>query len=250
MRVQFLATRPESPDDSLFACFAVARRILSTALWWCATLALVLLAHSPLHGLTNEAVVLPALTNEVHFGHDARGRLGSLTNGSFSLEYTRLPGSERVQQIHHRWLTNTVGSTRQTWDYGHRLRSVLHVAGGVPLAGHSYIHDALDRRTRRIDPDGAFWLDAYNDRDEVVASRKHWPTHGAMPGAQFTFGYDNIGNRLTASEGGDATGSPSALRQNDYSANSLNQITGRDVPGFVDLVGGAQADATNLVVNG
>ena len=61
-----------------------------------------------------------------------------------------------------------------------------------------------------------------------------------MPGQQFEYNFDNIGNR---------TSTKTNERDSDYTANSLNQYTQRTVPGAVDVVGSAATDATVTVNN-
>src|SRR5271154_5762958 len=66
-------------------------------------------------------------------------------------------------------------------------------------------------------------------------------------GQQFDYTFDTIGNRTRTQAGGDQNGAN--LRVANYTNNSLNQITGRGVPGDVDVMG--IGIATNPVtVNG
>ncbi len=64
-----------------------------------------------------------------------------------------------------------------------------------------------------------------------------------VAGQQFGYGYDNIGNRQTASFGGDVNGWN--LRQSSYTANSLNEYTSITTPGYQNILG--LAFATNSV---
>ena len=68
-----------------------------------------------------------------------------------------------------------------------------------------------------------------------------------MAGQQFEYGFDDIGNRTSTKAGGDAAGAN--LRSASYTNNTLNQITSRDVPGYVSIIGAATATATNVNVN-
>jgi RHS repeat-associated protein len=56
-----------------------------------------------------------------------------------------------------------------------------------------------------------------------------------VAGQQFDYAFDTIGNRTRTLSGGDTNGAN--LRLANYYANSLNQITNRDVPGTNDVVG-------------
>ena len=53
---------------------------------------------------------------------------------------------------------------------------------------------------------------------------------------------NSIGNRKTTAAGGDSSGAN--LRSATYSANTLNQYTSRTVPGYVNLLGTANSNAT------
>ncbi|HEV2455204.1 MAG TPA: hypothetical protein VGY98_13145, partial [Verrucomicrobiae bacterium] len=68
-----------------------------------------------------------------------------------------------------------------------------------------------------------------------------------VSGQQFDYAFDTIGNRTQTETGGDAGGQN--LRAANYSANNLNQITSRDVPPYVNVIG--ESYATNgVTVNG
>ena len=68
-----------------------------------------------------------------------------------------------------------------------------------------------------------------------------------VAGQQFDYTFDTIGNRTQTQSGGDQSGA--GLRPASYSVNSLNQITSRDVPGYVDIKGVSYATNT-VTVNG
>ncbi|HVV01383.1 MAG TPA: hypothetical protein VHH88_08470, partial [Verrucomicrobiae bacterium] len=59
--------------------------------------------------------------------------------------------------------------------------------------------------------------------------------------------FDDIGNRTSTRTGGDQTGAN--LRTASYGANSLNQYTSRDVPGYLDIQGEAATNATVTIWN-
>src|ERR1043166_4369675 len=69
-----------------------------------------------------------------------------------------------------------------------------------------------------------------------------------VPGQQFEYGFDAIGNRSSTKAGGDENGNN--LRSANYTANNLNQYTSRDIPGAVDIIGAALATASSVSVNG
>jgi hypothetical protein len=68
-----------------------------------------------------------------------------------------------------------------------------------------------------------------------------------VPGQQFEYGFDDIGNRTTVKGGGDSQGG--TLRISEYESNLRNQYTSRTVPEWLDVIGLANANAT-VTVNG
>ena len=68
-----------------------------------------------------------------------------------------------------------------------------------------------------------------------------------ISGQQFASAFDTIGNRTQTQAGGDTNGAN--LRVANYYANNLNQITSRDVPPFVDVIG-ASILTNSVTVNG
>ena len=57
----------------------------------------------------------------------------------------------------------------------------------------------------------------------MTGARRYWFDWSPVSGQQFSYEYDNIGNRRSASAGGDTSGYN--LRQTTYGANNLNQYT-------------------------
>ena len=79
----------------------------------------------------------------------------------------------------------------------------------------------------------------------MTSGKRYWPDGTLVAGQQFTYGFDDIGNRTNTASGGDSSGAN--LRSANYTNNVLNQITSRDVPGYVDVLGSANANATVTV---
>ena len=91
------------------------------------------------------------------------------------------------------------------------------------------------------------WIYGYDSPGQVTSGCKYWADGTPVAGQQFDYTFDTIGNRTQTQTGGDQSGA--GLRPASYSVNSLNQITSRDVPGYVDVKG--VSIATNTVtVNG
>ena len=79
--------------------------------------------------------------------------------------------------------------------------------------------------------------------DEVTSAAKKWPDTTHQAGRKFTFAYDNIGNRISASRGGDGNGANlrttncSAAGGSAASTNDKNQYVTIKNHRYYDIVG-------------
>ena len=137
--------------------------------------------------------------------------------------------------------------TTRTWDYGSRLRSIANAVNGAVVSSRSYNYDAINRRTRATLEDNSMWNYGYDDRNELTSASREWSDQSPVSGQQYGYAYDNIGNRQSASYGGDTSGRN--LQTINYSANSLNEYTNVATPGWQEVVGAAIA-SNNVTVNG
>src|SRR6266567_1535278 len=107
-------------------------------------------------------------------------------------------------------------------------------------------NDANQRKTVTLN-NGSYWIYQYDALGQVTSGKKYWADGTPVPGQQFEYGFDDIGNRTSTKAGGDASGA--GLRPASYTANALNQYASRAVPGAFDLIGLADA-ASTVSVNG
>jgi len=181
------------------------------------------------------------------YAYDAYGRLGPVSAGTCSATYGYLPDSDLLRTTTCKNDGTSVLTTTRSWEYGMRLGAIVNEANGTIVSSHAYHYDRLNRRTQASLEDGSIWKYDYNDRDELTGARRYWPDWAPVTGQHFAYDYDNIGNRKTASAGGDVNGG--SLRQTTYTANGLNQYTDITTPGYKDICG--IAIATNgVTVNG
>src|SRR5437667_952233 len=80
---------------------------------------------------------------------------------------------------------------------------------------------------------------------ERSSGKKYMNDGTPVPGQQFEYGFDDIGNRTSTKAGGDQSGG--GLRSASYAANSLNQYTNRTVPSGFDVVGIANSSSSVTV---
>ena len=117
----------------------------------------------------------------------------------------------------------------------------------MSVAGYTYSYNDANQRTRVNLTDGSFWVYDYDSLGQVKSGKRYWNDWTPVAGQQFEYGFDDIGNRNSTKTGGDSAGAN--LRSASYTNNTLNQITGRDVPSYLNVIGAASATATNVNVN-
>lgn len=140
-------------------------------------------------------------------------------------------------------------TTTKSYDFLNRLTKI-ETLNAQPSTVNSWAYaynSANQRRTVNTGPDGSSWVFQYDDLGQVKSGKKYWRDGTPAAGQQFEYAFDDIGNRKQTKADGDAIGA--SLRAASYTNNLLNQITGRDVPGAVDVTGIAHASA-GVTVNG
>ena len=178
------------------------------------------------------------------YGYDpANGRLNHVTGPGLptggavhGAYYQYLAGSNSVDQVQFKdndvilmqtdWdledHRNLVAKVRNEWYPGHQTHAVL-------LSEYAYKNDAAGRRDTRAHSGLAFSVEhfedyGYNVRSELTSSDR-WLGEPNIPGADenedYTYDYDNIGNRRTAAR---SSGDPTPTETDStYAANALNQ---------------------------
>jgi RHS repeat-associated protein len=193
------------------------------------------------------AVLGLGTTLQHNYSYDSYGRMGTVSAGVYSASYGYLPNSDllRTTTCKNNGTTNLV--TTRSWDYGMRLAAIVNNANGTIVSSHGYQYDGLNRRTQASLEDGSIWKYDYNDRDELTGARRYWTDWSPVSGQRFGYEYDNIGNRKTASAGGDTNGAN--WRTTSYTANALNEYSSITTPGYKDICGAAIA-TNSVAVNG
>ncbi|MGA2160405.1 MAG: RHS repeat-associated core domain-containing protein [Verrucomicrobiota bacterium] len=186
------------------------------------------------------------------FTFDAASRLSSVSDGNGnSAAYSYVANSPLVGQI----LFTNNGVLRMTttkqYDSLNRLTQISSVGGASSASpiSFNYNYNNANQRTRSMSADNSYWSYNYDALGQVTNGVKYFADGTLVPGQQFGYLFDTIGNRTQTKAGGDASGSSAALRAASYSVNSLNQITSRDHPGTNDIIGVALA-TNGVTVNG
>ena len=182
-----------------------------------------------------------------NYGYDSYGRLSSVSSGTCSATYGYMPNSDLLQSTIFQNGSSTVLTTTRSWQYGYRLGCISNVVNGAIVTSHAYTYDSVNRRTRAQLEDGSIWNYGYNGRNEVTGANRYWNDGTPVSGQQYGYAYDNIGNRQSATFGGDTNGLN--LQSIAYSANNLDQYTSITTPGAKDIEGVAYT-INNVSVNG
>jgi RHS repeat-associated protein len=179
------------------------------------------------------------------FGYDSASRLSSVSDGTYSASYTYLANSPLLSQITFKQTTNTRMTTTKQYDYLNRLLSIQSSAGVSPVASFAHQYNDANQRISVTLADGSYWLYQYDQLGQVISGKRFWSDGAPVPGQQYEYGFDDIGNRTTTKAGGDASGQN--LRSATYTGNNLNQYSSRTVPGAFDVVGLANVSASVTV---
>jgi YD repeat-containing protein len=90
--------------------------------------------------------------------------------------------------------------TTKSYDYMNRLLSISskpQAAGSLPI-GAAYEYSAVNQRTWITSPDGTYWAYGYDALGQVTGGVKYWSDGSHVPGEQFGYAFDTIGNWTSA----------------------------------------------------
>jgi putative transposase len=182
------------------------------------------------------------------------GRVETVTSEGRTATYRYQPTHQRVWQIDFSSGGSPFLYGSMTYDALLRLDRITYHNGQTTgafklFSDFRYTRDAYGNISSARRMDGTKNLDGYNPAGEVVADRKLRTAAGNefLRGQSFRWSYDGIGNRLSASAGGDANGQN--LRVSSYTPNALNQYAAIQNPGAADVIGVADGQAA-VTING
>ncbi|HEX3799312.1 MAG TPA: RHS repeat-associated core domain-containing protein [Verrucomicrobiae bacterium] len=179
------------------------------------------------------------------YTYDGASRLATVSDSTESATYSYLANSPLVANIVFAQSGATRMTTFKQYDNLNRLISILSSNASSVIDEHDYNYNSANLRTSMTNADGTYWVYQYDALGQVTSGIKNWANGGVVAGQQFGYGFDDIGNRIATSAGGDQWGAN--LRYASYTANNLNQYTSRTVSGAVDVIGSATNTATVTV---
>ena len=183
------------------------------------------------------------------FTYDGASRVASVSDGSFSGDYTYLANSMLIGQVTFKQGATMRMTTSRKYDRLNRLREISSTPTGanqMPFH-YAYEYNGANQRVRTTLGDGSFWVYSYDSLGQATSGKKYFEDGTPVPGQQFEYAFDTIGNRTSTKAGGDQNGGN--LRPASYGVSALNQYTSRTIPSSFDVVGIADAGST-VSING
>ncbi|HUP80551.1 MAG TPA: RHS repeat-associated core domain-containing protein, partial [Pirellula sp.] len=198
--------------------------------------------------MQHSAVLVPGKITNL-FAYNMAARVTNVSDGLNSATYSYVPNSPLISQIVFKSNTTTRMTTTKQYDFLNRLQSIRNVpsAGGSEPISTTYRYNEINQRTQARLESGEFWSYRYDSFGQVKSGKKRFEDSVPVPGQQFEYGFDSIGNRISTANGGDENGIN--LRSAAYTNNTLNQVTSRTNPNKIDLIGIATTDAS-VSING
>lgn len=177
---------------------------------------------------------------KAEYGYDDASRLETTIFGANSVTYSYNPAATTRQTLTYANGTGYVMTVSRNFDNMDRQTVQTSAITGGGTHSYTYTYNDLNQRTHMTLASGEYWQYGYDGLGHVNAAVKKTPTDAAIPGYSYSFTLDDIGNRENTTVNG---------RFAEYTANLLNQYTGREVPRVVDIRGSAHAEA-DIFVNG
>ena len=141
------------------------------------------------------------------YSYDSAGRIATVGNSADTLTYTYMPGTNTIGSS--AW-QNATQNTVNTYDSYKRLTNIA--VNGVNVYG--YTLNDKNQRTGATLPDGNTWSYDYDAMGQLTGAVKQ--SSGNTPLAGMSWLYDQIGNRISATENNVTT---------NYISNLVNQYT-------------------------
>ncbi|HWA27857.1 MAG TPA: RHS repeat-associated core domain-containing protein [Lacunisphaera sp.] len=182
-----------------------------------------------------------AMLNTATYGYDAASRLDSVTSGTNTATYGYVVNSPLVGSVTYAQGGASRLTTTKSFDKLNRLSSISSQpsASGSQAISAAYTYNSANQRTKVVRENNAYWNYGYDALGQLTSGKKFTSSDVAVPGHDFAWTYDDIGNRKTETRN---------LQMSTYNANLLNQYTARTVPGIIELLGTADP-AASITVN-
>jgi len=168
------------------------------------------------------------------------GRLETLTQGDYEWTYGWNEPLGTIATTTAKKNSNLILTATKTFDGHGRLTSIVNTdKNAAVFTSHAYTYDTLGRRTQAQREDTTYWDYTYDQYGQVTSGVKKRSDSTPIPGYQFGYTFDSIGNRTETNTNG---------RTEEYTPNLLNQYTSKENQGIIDVTGTATT-ASIVTVN-
>ena len=190
----------------------------------------------------------------VGYGYDNAGRVNTVTSpAGRSASYSYNPVHHGLEQVALSSGSSPVLYGTLQYDTELRLKRISYHNGQLSsgfeaFSDHAYTRDNVGRLLTDTAADQSRELYGYHPSGEIAFAKQKQSATGSdyLAGRSFEWTYDGIGNRLSASRGGDTSGAN--LRSTTYGAAPANLPSTAANPGAFDVTG--VASAATVTVNG
>lgn len=172
------------------------------------------------------------------YTYDPASRVDTVTFGTNTATYAYAPSSSMVAAVTFRNGGETQLATTTTYDRLDRVSGTSALPAHSNTISHVYTYNAANQRVRATREDASYWTYGFDSLGQTVSGQRHGSDEAVMPGHDFAWTYDDIGNRVSETANAQTTA---------YTSNILNQYSTRTVPAAVDVLGQADAEATVTV---
>ena len=195
-------------------------------------------------GLDRQAALsVPSPTGQVYhvtYGYDAASHLDAVTSGVDVATYAYHPDSDLVHTLTQAHSSAVRLTTTKLYDNLGRLQSITSVPSADSPISFAYQYNDANQRTRATLANGEYWTYGYDSLGQVTNGVKRFPNSAPIPGYNFGYQFDHIGNRMLA------------IRDNQsdaYTNNLLNQIQSVNYAPWLHVLGQMNSNAT-ITLNG
>ena len=154
---------------------------------------------------TNFTLNTPSLT-QYQFTYDNASRLATVKDGTYSVNYSYLANSPLVSQISYRQGNSVWMTTSKQYDNLNRLTNLSSTHAGPLPTCFAYQYSDANQRTRLTLADGSYWTYQYGSLGQLSSGKRSWSDQVPVAGQQFENVFNDIGDRTSTKEGGDASG--------------------------------------------
>ncbi len=192
------------------------------------------------------------------YTYDAASRLSTVTDGTNFATYNYLANSgNMIDNVVYAVDTNLTDgqqlpttnmfTTSKTYDQLGRFthHQSVRASDAAVLSSYGYTYNKQGQRAQAQMTDGSYWDYQYDALGQLSGAAKFTSAGTILPGYQYNYQYDQIGNRTKVSTGGDQFGLNQ--RNTTYQSNLLNQYTQINNHPYVSVLGQSQQDATVTV---